>query len=100
MRFFCNIFVHFGFIELISFLLILINVLTFFLYAVDKIKAKKDARRISEKVLIFFTIAFGGFGALLGMCLLRHKTRKGKFRIAIVAGLLILLISVVYISTF
>ena len=97
MRFIYNIFVHFGFIELLSFLLILVNVFTFFLYALDKAKAKKGARRISEKVLIFFTIAFGGIGALLGMCFLRHKTRKGKFRVAVVVGLLIALMPVIHI---
>ena len=82
--------------ELFVFLFILANVLTFFLYAIDKLKAKKGARRISEKVLIFFTIAFGGIGALLGMCLLRHKTRKGKFRVAVVVGLPIALFSVLF----
>ena len=43
----------------------------------------KGKWRISEKVLIFFTIACGGIGALTGMCLLRHKTRKLKFEIAV-----------------
>ena len=96
MRFSYNMFVHFDFIELLSFFFIFANVLTFFLYAIDKLKAKKGTRRISEKVLIFFTIAFGGVGALLGMCLLRHKTRKGKFKSAVAIGLLIALVSVAY----
>jgi len=73
---------------------VVINVFTFFLYVIDKRKARKNKRRISERTLIFFTIAFGGVGALLGMCLARHKTRKLKFKVAVVVGLLITLISV------
>lgn len=66
-----------------------INVLTFMLYAIDKRRAKAKRWRISERLLIFFTIAGGGFGAFLGMGLLRHKTNKTSFRIARAIGFLI-----------
>jgi len=73
------------------------NTLTFCLYVADKRKAVKGRWRISEKVLVFFTIAFGGIGALAGMCIVKHKTRKMSFRIVVVIGLAITLIPVIHI---
>jgi len=64
----------------------------------DKRKAVKGKRRISEKTLLFFTIACGGIGALFGMCFLNHKTRKGKFKIVVAIGLIITLIPVIHIA--
>jgi predicted MPP superfamily phosphohydrolase len=64
---------------------------------IDKRKAVKSKWRISEKTLIFFTLAFGGIGALLGMLLARHKTKHMKFRVAVVIGLIIALIPVSHI---
>jgi len=72
-------------------------VLTFFLYVSDKRKALKGNWRVSERTLIFFTLACGGFGAFAGMCLAKHKTRNIKFRVAIALGLIIALIPVIHI---
>ena len=63
--------------------LILINLVTFILYAIDKIKAKRDAWRISERILLIFALMGGSAGALLAMLICRHKIRKNKFRIGI-----------------
>lgn len=63
--------------------LILINAVTFVIYAVDKMQAKKDAWRISERTLLLFAAAGGSIGALLGMYVFRHKTRKPKFKYGI-----------------
>ncbi len=49
-------------------------------YGVDKLKAKKSARRISEKTLIVCALLFGGLGAMFGMVIFNHKTSKTKFR--------------------
>ena len=89
--------IGFGIIELLSAFLVLINVFTYFLYVFDKRKAVKGKWRVSEKTLLFFTIAFGGFGALLGVCCARHKTRKWKFRVTVAAGLVIALIPTIHI---
>ena len=59
--------ISFGILEFITILLVSVNLLTFLLYVVDKRKAKRGKWRISEATLIFFTLAFGGFGAFLGM---------------------------------
>ena len=98
MRFIVNWVLRFGIIELFSIFFIFINIFTFSLYAIDKRKAVKNKWRISEKVLIFFTIACGGIGALLGMWLAKHKTNKTKFKLAAVVGLIIALVPVIHIA--
>ncbi|PID82636.1 MAG: hypothetical protein CSB16_00675 [Clostridiales bacterium] len=58
---------------------ILVNIITFILYLVDKLKAIKGKYRISEKTLIVLSIIGGSLGALLSMKIFRHKTRKSIF---------------------
>ena len=45
----------------------------------DKRKAIKGASRISEARLHLFELLGGWPGAMLGMALFRHKTRKGSY---------------------
>ena len=90
--------IRFGILELFSVFFILMNLIAFFLYVIDKRKAEKSKWRISENTLMFFTLVFGGIGAVLGMCLARHKTKKIKFRIAMSFGLIIALIPAVHIA--
>ena len=59
--------------------LIIINVFTFIIFGVDKLKAKHNAYRISEKTLLTFCIFGGVLGGLFGMIVFRHKTKKPKF---------------------
>ena len=75
----------------------LVNVLTFALYALDKRRAIKNKWRISERTLILFTLACGGIGACLGMYGLRHKKNKLKFKISVVIGLIIAIIPIIHI---
>jgi len=89
--------ISFGILELSAILLVSLNILTFLLYAADKWKAERDKWRISEATLIFFTLACGGIGAFWGMKLARHKTKHGKFKVAVAVGLLIALIPVIHI---
>lgn len=57
-----------------------INVVTFFLYGIDKHKAKRARWRISEATLIWLAIVGGSIGAWLGMLAWHHKTQHTKFR--------------------
>jgi len=57
---------------------ITVNLAVFLLYGIDKRKAKKDAWRIPEKVLLFLAVV-GILGALAGMTVFHHKTKKKKF---------------------
>ena len=59
--------------------LILLNVVTFCVYGIDKYKAKKNRWRIPEKTLLLLAVLGGSVGALAGMRIFRHKTKKAKF---------------------
>ncbi|MEG1441608.1 MAG: DUF1294 domain-containing protein [Oscillospiraceae bacterium] len=56
------------------------NLFVFGLYGVDKYRALKDKWRIKEVVLICSALIMGGVGAILGMVVFNHKTRKPWFR--------------------
>ena len=58
---------------------VVINVIAFFLYGYDKMIAIKGKRRISEYHLFVFAFFGGGIGALLGMKVFHHKTKKVGF---------------------
>ena len=47
--------------------IIIINVITFLVYGIDKYLAYKEKRRVSEKLLLTLALCFGIIGALLGM---------------------------------
>lgn len=59
------------------------------LYGIDKYKALNNQWRISEKLLIESAFLMGGLGALLGMMLFRHKTKRLKFKILVPLALLL-----------
>lgn len=63
--------------------LLLINVIAFLLMLVDKYKAKKNLWRIPEATLMGVAAIGGSLGALIGMYLVRHKTRHPKFTVGI-----------------
>ena len=57
-----------------------INIVAFFLYGIDKWKARHDKWRITETTLLLIAVAGGSIGALLGMRVWHHKTQHTKFR--------------------
>ena len=64
------------------------NLITFFMMGLDKHKARKQKRRISEKTLLLSAFFMGAVGAGAGMMVFRHKTLKWKFRILVPLALL------------
>jgi len=84
---------------IVSFLgyLIIVNVLTFILYAIDKRRSIKKQWRISESTLLLFTLALGGFGAFCAMRFLRHKTQKFIFKGATTLSLILIVIATMYL---
>lgn len=79
--------------------LVAINVVTMFVYGVDKAKSHRvNSRRISERTLLIMALVGGSIGALIGMKLFRHKTQKLSFQapLAVIIGLQILLIWLVF----
>ena len=68
--------------------LLLINAAAFVLMLVDKVKAKKNRWRISERTLMLSAALGGSVGALLGMYTFRHKTKHIKFTLGVPAILI------------
>lgn len=65
--------------------LLLVNVIAFVMYGIDKRRAKKDAWRIPEARLLLVAAAGGSVGAWMGMKVWRHKTLHKKFRYGVPA---------------
>lgn len=76
--------------------LVIMNIITFFSYGIDKYKAKKQKWRISEKVLIGLAAVGGFVGAFAGMQLFRHKTKHMKFMMGVPAIAVIWIVVFVY----
>lgn len=69
--------------------LLLINLLTYSLFYIDKKRAIKNQFRISEKTLLTFSVLGGGLGAWIGMKQFRHKTQKVTFKVGVPIGLIL-----------
>ena len=82
---------HIVFIYLVS-----INVVTFFMYGIDKWKAKKSRWRIRETALLGLAVLGGSIGAWLGMKVWHHKTQHKKFKYGVPAIITVQLALIVY----
>ena len=60
-----------------------INFTTWAAYGLDKGRAKSGKWRIPERTLLLLALIGGSLGALAGMIMFRHKTRKAKFFISV-----------------
>ena len=78
--------------------LAVINVVTFFMYGIDKWKAKKSKWRIREAALLGLAVLGGSIGAWLGMQVWHHKTQHKKFKYGVPAILIIQIITIGYLS--
>ena len=84
--------------EALLYYLIVINVVTFLVYGIDKWKAKQGSWRISEATLLMLAVIGGSIGALLGMKVWRHKTMHKKFKYGLPLILIIQIILIGYLS--
>ncbi|NMA93087.1 MAG: DUF1294 domain-containing protein [Clostridiales bacterium] len=69
--------------------LIIVNIVTFALFAIDKFIAVKNRTRIRNATLLGMAFIGGSVGALLAMHLFRHKTKRLSYTIGITLMLLI-----------
>ena len=60
--------------------LIVITIVTFLVYGIDKWKAKQASWSISEASLLILAVIGGSIGALFGMKVWHHKTMHKKFK--------------------
>ena len=78
--------------------LIVINIVTFLVYGIDKWKAKQGSWRLSEASLLILAVIGGSIGALLGMKIWHHKTMHKKFKYGLPLILIIQIILIGYLS--
>lgn len=71
---------HFTYFKIAFIYLAIINVVTFFVYGIDKLKAKRSKWRIPEATLLGLAVIGGSIGAWLGMKVWHHKTLHKKFK--------------------
>ncbi len=63
---------------------IFMNSIAFLIMWFDKSRARKIVtQRISEGMMFFIAVVFGGVGIYIGMYLFRHKTKKWYFIVGI-----------------
>ena len=84
--------------QLILIYLLAINVFAFFLYGIDKWKAKRSKWRIPEMTLLSIAVIGGSVGAWIGMKVWHHKTMHKKFKYGIPLILFAQIAIVLFIS--
>ncbi|EWG97879.1 DUF1294 domain-containing protein [Halomonas sp. BC04] len=68
---------------------VLLSVISFAMYGLDKAAAGKGRRRISEATLLFAGLIGGWPGALVAQQAFRHKTRKQPFQAIFWCGVVV-----------
>ena len=63
--------------------LLIINILAFALYGIDKKKAKKKKFRIPERTLLWMARLGGGIGSWVGIMTFHHKTKHTRFMVIV-----------------
>lgn len=58
---------------------IFISLITYIAYLIDKERAKKGQWRIKEKHLLLLSVFMGSIGGLMGLYVVRHKTKHWYF---------------------
>lgn len=69
-----------GLSDIVPLAFVLMSLITFVAYAVDKSAARNDRRRTPESTLHLMALLCGWPGALLAQSVLRHKSRKASFQ--------------------
>ena len=77
--------------------LAIVNVITFIVYGIDKLKAKKAKWRIPESTLLLLAIVGGSIGAWCGVKVWHHKTQHKKFKYGIPLIIAIQTVAIIYL---
>ncbi len=76
---------------------VLMSLIAFAAFGLDKYKAKSNRWRIRERTLFLFALLGGGIGAFLGMKVFHHKTLHKQFAIGIPAIMIVQLLILGYL---
>ena len=69
--------------------IVVINLVSFMMFGIDKYKARRGQWRISEATLLAVAAIGGSIGAWMGMKEWHHKTLHSKFRYGVPIMLLV-----------
>ena len=69
--------------------IVVINLVSFMMFGIDKYKARRGQWRISEATLLAVAAIGGSIGAWMGMKVWHHKTLHSKFRYGVPIMLLV-----------
>ena len=76
--------------------LVVINLIAFVLYGIDKKRAIRNEHRIREGALLWIARLGGAIGSWLGIKIFRHKTKHTKFRIVVPLWMIIWIVAIVF----
>lgn len=83
--------------QILLYAFLTLNVVTFFVYGIDKAKAKRGKWRISEATLLLMAALGGSIGAWMGMKVWHHKTQHKKFKYGVPFILLLQVVGMIYL---
>lgn len=72
------------------------NIIAFFAYGIDKQRARRHQWRIPEATLLGLAAIGGSVGALLGMRIFHHKTKKARFVIGVPLIFIVQMMTLLY----
>lgn len=78
--------------------LIIINIITFAVFGIDKKKAIDGKFRISELALFVLSILGGSLGGFIAMHTFHHKTKKWYFKFGIPLILIAQVLLIIFIA--
>uniref|UniRef100_A0AB33JLQ0 DUF1294 domain-containing protein n=2 Tax=unclassified Prevotella TaxID=2638335 RepID=A0AB33JLQ0_9BACT len=84
-------------IHIVLFYLIMMNMVAFCVYGIDKWKAKHAKWRITETTLLGLALIGGSIGAWLGMKVWHHKTMHKKFKYGVPFILIVQIASILFL---
>lgn len=80
--------------------IVVINLVSFMMFGIDKYKARRGQWRISEATLLAVAAIGGSIGAWMGMKVWHHKTLHSKFRYGVPIILLVHIALMAYFCYF
>jgi|CXWL01.1.fsa_nt_gi uncharacterized membrane protein YsdA (DUF1294 family) len=68
---------------------VVLNIVTFIVYRLDKKRAERERQRLPEWHLLLLAFIGGALGAVLAQQIFRHKTKKQPFRALLICAVII-----------
>ena len=77
--------------------ILIVNVLAFVLYGIDKRRSQRKMYRIPENTLLWMARLGGGVGSWLGIKVFHHKTKHKRFMIIVPLWTVLWVMAIVYL---